>query len=590
MREYLYLWINESVVLNDFGGDEYLIKEKGFSLSSKFKISNDSPQRQELVFKYEKTNVPENFFSPNFSDIKAFVGENGSGKSIVMRLLYRIIGEGFENPINDVNGFVLFYTDDEEHIRYYKSPECPYRVIASFAKEDLEKNGQLPHKSPRSMFYTAAVNDVAIRPTRWTDCFDISTNSLLYLDSENRYNDAKLPKEYFSTYVMMEMMRKIKFAIMFYDDITNNESVKFRVPNAIRIELVKIDNYIVEKLSDEPEIKKQWLELAASIENFEDYFRLGILCNHIVGFPSDLKKMGKIPLIAKKPKEIKEMGLKTALQKYSNGNLLTEERKLSIKVEEILSDIAKINEEQQRALKEYKKIKPNLKGADGIFFDLNDPIHRSILSVFVEKCQGITWLTPFYIMKWRVQSSGEEAFIKFYSRFYDALKNYREPLESKDIHLFLDEADLYLHPEWQRCWMYEFIKVMGVILKRIYPSNTPKIQMFISTHSPFIITDFPKENIVLLKRTDGHSPLEVLNESQISPFGANLYDLLSESFFLKNSIGLFSEKKIQNLILLKKKRKKSESDEYATIEKECQYIEFHIGDPVVRSLVKKMEK
>lgn len=588
MREYLYMWINECVLLDDFGGAGYMIYEQGFSLSSKYRIKNVLNNKT-LFFKCEPTSVPNNFFSSDFSDIKVFVGENGSGKSTALKILYKIIGEGFDNPIDDVNGFLIFYTDDGEHIYYYKSPECPYAIDAPFATEVFEKYGVLPYKSARTIFYTAAVNDVEVKLRGARNCYDISTNALLYSDCENRYNDPMLSKDYFSTYVVMEMIRKIKFSTIFYNQFTNNDSVKFRIPNAIRVSPIKIDQYIIEKISDDPLIREEWLHLERSIDNFDDYFRLAILCNHIKGMSREIREKGYVPVIVDNPKKIGEMGLSEALREYSENNIIVGERGLSNRVERLLSVVNITFEEQQKAINEYRKIRPTLKASEGIFFDLNNPKHRKILRIFIEGSRKITLLTPFFTMKWRPQSSGEEAFIKFYSRFYDVLKNYREVPEVKDIHLFIDEADVYLHPEWQRCWMNEFVGMMKIILKRMYLSNTPKIQMFISTHSPFMITDFPKENLVLLKKKDKRASVEVLNEPEISPFGANLYDLLSDSFFLKENIGLFSKRKIQGLIGNKRRKKYyMENVDLRMDEKEQKYVESRIGDPVVRSLIKNM--
>ena len=113
--------------------------------------------------------------------------------------------------------------------------------------------------------------------------------------------------------------------------------------------------------------------------------------------------------------------------------------------------------------------------------------------------------------------------------------------------------------------------------------------LFRSTHSPFMITDFPKENLVLLKKKDKRASVEVLNEPEISPFGANLYDLLSDSFFLKENIGLFSKRKIQGLIGNKRRKKYyMENVDLRMDEKEQKYVESRIGDPVVRSLIKNM--
>ena len=136
MREYLYMWINECVLLDDFGGAGYMIHEQGFSLSSKYRIKN-ALNNKTLFFKCEPTSVPNNFFSSDFSDIKVFVGENGSGKSTALKILYKIIGEGYlkvgdrfyihvlnevlEYKIDDVS---VVEPDEVSHLNVISGKDC----------------------------------------------------------------------------------------------------------------------------------------------------------------------------------------------------------------------------------------------------------------------------------------------------------------------------------------------------------------------------------------------------------------------------------------------------------------------------------
>lgn len=111
----------------------------------------------------------------------------------------------------------------------------------------------------------------------------------------------------------------------------------------------------------------------------------------------------------------------------------------------------------------------------------------------------------------------------------------------KNINIFLDEIELYFHPEYQR----EFINDLLVLLSNIKFKNIRNINFLFITHSPFILSDIPQQNILFLN--DSAKP-ENLEESY-NTFGGNIHDLLAHNFFLKNGvIGAFALEKINNII------------------------------------------
>ena len=173
----------------------------------------------------------------------------------------------------------------------------------------------------------------------------------------------------------------------------------------------------------------------------------------------------------------------------------------------------------------------------------------------------------------RPLSSGEDQFLRFYSRLYTALKNVsiEKPIDS--IHLFIDEGELYLHPEWQRKWLDVFIKLMQNIEKTMWhqydTNNNPEhpankhipvmlasrplqIQLFLATHSPFMLTDFKGGNIIKLQREKDENgnrfgKVVCVNE-KINSFAGNIYDILKEGFFLEGTLGYRTEQKLKDLI------------------------------------------
>lgn len=170
-------------------------------------------------------------------------------------------------------------------------------------------------------------------------------------------------------------------------------------------------------------------------------------------------------------------------------------------------------------------------------------------------------------------SSGEENMLRFFSNLYhlfdtdvlgekcdnkvynilpdtiDTIQKY----ECETILMFIDEADLTLHPDWQR----RLISILTAQIPQIYPLTCVKdIQLILTTHSPLILGDIPGENITYLfskekelEKTKGKSMGDMkANNTRPIPeetFGQNIHSILKESFFLKDgTIGAFAAGKI----------------------------------------------
>jgi hypothetical protein len=67
------------------------------------------------------------------------------------------------------------------------------------------------------------------------------------------------------------------------------------------------------------------------------------------------------------------------------------------------------------------------------------------------------------------------------------------------------------------------------------------INIIAATHSPFILSDIPKCNVMFLK--EGKQCYEMQEDT----FGANIHSLLQNAFFLNGSIGDFAKGKINDM-------------------------------------------
>ena len=78
-------------------------------------------------------------------------------------------------------------------------------------------------------------------------------------------------------------------------------------------------------------------------------------------------------------------------------------------------------------------------------------------------------------------------------------------------------------------------------------------QFIITTHSPFMLSDVPKEfvtciDVVKLKEDDKDKPRKRIISRPKKSFASNFYDIIDDSFFLKNSMGDFAKSKVNDII------------------------------------------
>lgn len=141
-------------------------------------------------------------------------------------------------------------------------------------------------------------------------------------------------------------------------------------------------------------------------------------------------------------------------------------------------------------------------------------------------------------------SDGERCILEIFSKFINIIEN-----EDRTLHVILmDEPDQRLHPEWSRQFIQLIIEGIEALYKSNYePQNKGlNIQLIISTHSPFILSDIRKGDLIILnqdKDNEGENKL-LVEVDPVNTFSANLYDILNNSFFLDNTIGEFAKKKI----------------------------------------------
>lgn len=249
----------------------------------------------------------------------------------------------------------------------------------------------------------------------------------------------------------------------------------------------------------------------------------------------------------------------------------------SIKVIEGISKIDPNVENAYRYCKRYKHFVKGLmkldfiknRGSD-LFFCLNDITDENINDVraFVELTNYV-FLEPRTLFELRAGTSdGERAYIEILANIYTVIERFNAELEENNCYLFLDEIEQSLHPEWCRLLYFRICELINKT------SIKHKYYIYISTHSPYMISDFTHDHVISMEK----------EKLKLHTFGANIYDILSEGMFLSNSMGEFAYQNISRL--LKYLNTESELDINNVDENKIEYEIDCIGEPIIKSQLK----
>ena len=110
------------------------------------------------------------------------------------------------------------------------------------------------------------------------------------------------------------------------------------------------------------------------------------------------------------------------------------------------------------------------------------------------------------------------------------------PVAERKFMLLLDEIEVHLHPEWQR-------KILPVVQKLF-----PNAQIFISTHSPFVVNSVDDAWIYNLQVENGNGSVVKVALSQD---GNSISRVLSEIFGVKAEFGVQVEKELAEFYTLR---------------------------------------
>ena len=256
------------------------------------------------------------------------------------------------------------------------------------------------------------------------------------------------------------------------------------------------------------------------------------------------------------------------------GNLLTEEmvrklvvgeannhshitRKIFQTIAYLMFDVYNLTPKNQDETDIYLTYQDILKKWNNERKDLNYSNNKNIIHIYLSAmipppfCEsGIRLYSIEHndIVKFNMLSSGERQQLFIISSILYHLDNINSVKDDKfneerifypHVNIILEEIELYFHPEMQRTFVRKLLE--GIHAIRL--EHLKSVNFILVTHSPYVLSDIPKCNILAL-----NDDACIVKSDSLKTFGANVHDILRTSFFLNNgTMGAYAQWMVKHI-------------------------------------------
>jgi hypothetical protein len=629
--ELKYVWI-----------DDYKnLKKIGFNFNHS-ENENFEFKNGELLINENNDNTPKGFFDDNILGITGIVGKNGSGKTNLAEFINYNLAHvsdtglaywGGNNKGIIILGKWIFVQKDitikniqklkdqgYKENKYNKNPLDSGR--GEFLWNSMERNRYIYYSSSFDFrFIKVRINltNISTGYLAFNDLYDSIKHEK---DNSRLYNRTKVDS--LQAHYRDEKLRESNFIINYPDEIKRlvgqlPTDMIISIDHARNNQLLSIEYPTDDEEKSDPKKKT----LSQNISDIYDIERKLLSQINIIQYKVNEPKITgydvyEIPIEYKKDmfKNLFFIQLFKILlidNEFPNGEFsnFIYENKITLKDKSLEKEIKTLSSYIDELI-EYGDWKIELeKIENSIYYDFDDrDLHiyslyrflkinldsdkkRELLNTIISNTNKITDHRINFNYEFIHQmSSGQQNFINFFSRLMWAKQNIElretdlDTVKSERIILFIDEGEITFHPEWQR----RFLKETLSMIKKIFDQK--KIQLLITTHSPFVLSDLPKQNVIFLeKNKKGHAIKSTIERE--NTFGANIHDLLSNSFFMEATIGEFASDRIKEIVdfyykvvdCKSEKSIKFVKDEYSSKREKFHFIVDSIGDDVIKGIL-----
>jgi len=577
-------------------------------------LQNDG---KNMVFLTENTDYIQNFFGKTVENVSGIVGKNGVGKSTTLRFIKELfIKDVNRNPIR--NDIIIFKDNNTLHCYLNENAKnfveivnsTKYHHTCSYYRRSPKLYDLL--KDTTTIFYSNSIDDEK-RDIETTNFYNISTSFLkenIGKINRNLRNKRVRNQSRSRRFKITEFTRQIKLLRSTQHELSNL-TVPFQ-----NLADVKLDIYDI-RASDYVQIKLIAQKIESRGNQKEERDRT---INAILGKIDDIESLFKYE---------KKVGdfqsnihgrvfecfiiylLKTLLKNLDGDQIFYSATKGSLEfifkvssvgldgenVRKQLNTLPRaITEGLKRDIPAFAKTKhviDDILHSGKLALEFLDIIYRSEynegsltinalsddFSNFLHSYIQVNSEFNFVNFQWPELSAGEVSLLSFFSRIYNVFQD----IKTANILLLIDEGDLYFHPEWQRDYLFYLIQFLETAL----PTRS-RVSILLTTHSPFLLSDLPKENVILLKRDElrGKSKIVKSGEYLLDTFGGNIHTLFSTAFFMgESTVSAFAKKKIQTEIIDSIKNQTHSLDLQLT-----EKLIGKVGEPVLRSSLLELLK
>jgi ABC-type dipeptide/oligopeptide/nickel transport system ATPase component len=515
--ELVYLWV-----------EKYKnIENQGFNFSPRFECKYEDGVLD--IKDKEETGEPylKDFFGENIN-VTAIVGENGSGKSSIIEIISSLIlNQDIENDIC----FSILLNDEIFCFTNVNDLKIQYHSYEIHSLEDMHKYDVY------SVFYSSNFTNGSLN-----SILELFTTPLHKTHRKSDFSGRD--HAYKNDNLKIQSLLNLLFNSSRIIDTHSSESA-YRQKHSFTIR-EQLNNYesakVIIILQFFKLFGKNYLPL--NIHN-NDKVVISIQINHYTTSSRAKSFIDKIIDL-----------LKLETEFYDDDE---KEQEYYRHVETI-----KYNQAVDSILKFLNKYTDNLNSNE--YFVLNITESLEFITLYIDLYRLNKHLNnSIFNFKFKNLSSGEENLVLMFAMLERGVRSYMEKESENNnynILLMLDEIENNFHAEWQKVLFNWLLNFLNVLINHFKSKDSKKINfsILLASHSPFILSDLPKENVLFLEKYKEDDE-EVKNENQvigncknatkdvnINPFGANIHTLLSHGFFMeKGLMGEFAKGKINQI-------------------------------------------
>lgn len=587
-------------------------QNNGVILSGKYDVSFNLGEKS-IIIKRNQEYV-RNFWGKNVQDCFAIVGENGAGKTMLVNDIMYTIRDAKLYEKNQEE-FLLIYENEDLRMLYFICTESfknwtidlqeniTYQLITN--ANNILKNCEVAY------FHNALNANDYLAQARCKYDFSLSNQMYKHRSTtyEMHYDD--LSKDTVMNFYGNETFRIISFL---YDYALHNDlDIDFPVPRYISIGIA--DNYYSEQYilgqakglrvnrGEEDKLSEDIQNFSNGVDNIIWVYGSTWINYTIKNLIYNAFKNLCIPVTTPSSITYSHQDFFDACSFLSNANKLSDMNIYQCAYK-VINNLRYRFPEESHCIDTFEKYVQWIeKNNDQIRVYENKGSMQ--LDIYVEESteefmaqliclySKVNLAFPFYKFSFGV-STGEYYFLSIFSNLYSMFKFKGDTINVydcikpnknvKSLLLIFDEADLSLHPKWQRMFMKWLTNFCEHIFKDIL------IKIIVTTHSPILLSDFPGNSVLYLKKYKNKIIFCISDRN--NTFGCNIHSLFLNSFFLESygTMGALAEEKI-NEIAEKLNKGEIEQESLIEIEKTINYIgEGIIKDKLKVALREKRQK